>query len=338
MQVDIDRLRAAAEKATKGPWQRDDRYVMNGLIDKVVCTCEDGPLGVDADHIAACDPTTIIALCDEVERLRQELGQPLETERECERLRAENLRLTKERDWWQKTHDDLRAAVQGIVQAVLLDRVVPAVTSGNLHAVIDEALAGVRDLRAKLCDATQRISDLKVAMGDEAGWFDRFNAERAKWAEADDEIAKCREVVNATSENLHNDCARLVEERDKAEAELATKTKMLAEIHARAGVQPDGLCGILGWIYDIKQQSLSSSEQRREHRRAAEDRDKAQAEVARLRQELGQPLETERECERLRELLRQCWYWFDDHDDNRMTSFEIHKLLKEWITPKEQTK
>ena len=61
-------------------------------------------------------------------------------------------------------------------------------------------------------------------------------------------------------------------------------------------------------------------------------------EVARLRQELGQPLETERECERMRELLRQCWYWFDNHDDNRMTSFEIHKLLKEWITPKEQTK
>lgn len=60
--------------------------------------------------------------------------------------------------------------------------------------------------------------------------------------------------------------------------------------------------------------------------------DRLQADVARLRQELGQPLETERECERLRELLRQCWYWFDDHDD-RMTSAEIHKALKDVLCP-----
>lgn len=32
------------------------------------------------------------------------------------------------------------------------------------------------------------------------------------------------------------------------------------------------------------------------------------------------------ELERLREIIRQCFYWFDGHDD-RMTSSELHALL-----------
>lgn len=35
-----------------------------------------------------------------------------------------------------------------------------------------------------------------------------------------------------------------------------------------------------------------------------------------------------RELNDAREVLRQCWYWFNDHDD-RLTSSEIHRMLKE---------
>lgn len=30
------------------------------------------------------------------------------------------------------------------------------------------------------------------------------------------------------------------------------------------------------------------------------------------------------------EVLRQCWYWFDDHDD-RLPSHEIHTMLRKLV-------
>lgn len=34
--------------------------------------------------------------------------------------------------------------------------------------------------------------------------------------------------------------------------------------------------------------------------------------------------------EEMREVLRQCWYWFDDHDD-RKTGTELHDMLRKVV-------
>lgn len=96
----IDRLIALCEKATPGPWRVEsgasdypnvvlidvddgsDRYIVGN---EGFYRC-DGSDEHNADFIAACDPQTILALCaenkrltEEVERLRGEGWQPIET-------------------------------------------------------------------------------------------------------------------------------------------------------------------------------------------------------------------------------------------------------------------
>ena len=131
MTIDIDKLRAAAKAATPGPWGVLQAPHTHGSWWEIYA---DGPsrIGVlsrdnaipNGRHIAACDPTTIIALCDEVARLRQELGQPLETERECERLnqRAEELgNLLIESAKRVETAERIEAAAKAVVAAVTHD-------------------------------------------------------------------------------------------------------------------------------------------------------------------------------------------------------------------------
>lgn len=86
--LDEARLRSLAEKATKGPWQKiyyaDDPYgdidVMDDCGWRRICRIgqDDAPdhdynaqQKLNVDFIAACDPQTIIALLDELDKLRK---------------------------------------------------------------------------------------------------------------------------------------------------------------------------------------------------------------------------------------------------------------------------
>lgn len=70
---DVTSLRALAEAATVGPWQwgvtEDRRWALidSPLWPETVAQCADDD---NAAFIAAANPTTVLALCDEVERLR----------------------------------------------------------------------------------------------------------------------------------------------------------------------------------------------------------------------------------------------------------------------------
>ena len=74
--LDLTELREIAESATDGPWnlhtlRTDETHDIRGSIDDeanivIYAECEDA----DADHIATFDPPTVLALIDEVERLR----------------------------------------------------------------------------------------------------------------------------------------------------------------------------------------------------------------------------------------------------------------------------
>lgn len=86
--LEIKAIRAAAEAATPGPWMAAGPSFGEPLpkyINCVVVENEDGdvddvciaPIGCDAistsdlTYIATANPTTVIALCDEMERLRK---------------------------------------------------------------------------------------------------------------------------------------------------------------------------------------------------------------------------------------------------------------------------
>lgn len=74
MTIDIEKIRAAADKATPGPWRTNGRHIQGSPCGDIattrIFTDGDGGSLLNAAHIAACDPTTILALCDEVEKLR----------------------------------------------------------------------------------------------------------------------------------------------------------------------------------------------------------------------------------------------------------------------------
>jgi hypothetical protein len=74
--LNLTELREIAVAATDGPWnlhtlRTDETHDIRGSIDDeanivIYAECEDA----DADHIATFDPPTVLALIDEVERLR----------------------------------------------------------------------------------------------------------------------------------------------------------------------------------------------------------------------------------------------------------------------------
>ncbi len=83
--LDLTKLREIAVAATDGPWnlhtlRTDETHDIRGSIDDeanivIYAECEDA----DADHIATFDPPTVLALVDEVERLRAGIIEAHET-------------------------------------------------------------------------------------------------------------------------------------------------------------------------------------------------------------------------------------------------------------------
>ena len=78
--IDIKAIRAAAETATPGRWRvtAQGKHVVsvnNGRI----CTSPEHMTnwnwGANSNHIAIASPATVIALCDEIERLRKDAGR-----------------------------------------------------------------------------------------------------------------------------------------------------------------------------------------------------------------------------------------------------------------------
>ena len=79
-ELDLTKLREIAEAATDGPWnlhtlRTDETHDIRGSIDDeanivIYAECEDA----DAHHIATFDPPTVLALIDELERLRETLA------------------------------------------------------------------------------------------------------------------------------------------------------------------------------------------------------------------------------------------------------------------------
>ena len=89
MTIEIAKIRAAAEAATPGPWDvvGKDRYVdirfggasANEVIVKWVgfeaCDLSTRRTRANAKFIAAANPATVIAMCDEIERLRADTAR-----------------------------------------------------------------------------------------------------------------------------------------------------------------------------------------------------------------------------------------------------------------------
>lgn len=101
--LDLFKLREIAEKATEGPWEHREQEAWGEIYDEIsiqpVQEIDDSeeahvscaPLNeTDAAHIAAFDPPTVLALIDEVERLRVKLERITEisvvAQRDCDRL------------------------------------------------------------------------------------------------------------------------------------------------------------------------------------------------------------------------------------------------------------
>ena len=79
--IDTDRLRALAEAATPGPWEDvsnrygydvSETWAVEPVAPSVHNICHVTVGQRDAAYIAAADPQTVLALLDEIERLRGE--------------------------------------------------------------------------------------------------------------------------------------------------------------------------------------------------------------------------------------------------------------------------
>lgn len=82
MSTDIERLRQVAEAAAAGPWWRvpgesGADAVLSGIGESLTWDDHGGEVfkPADAEHIAAFDPPTVLALLDEVERLRGQVAR-----------------------------------------------------------------------------------------------------------------------------------------------------------------------------------------------------------------------------------------------------------------------
>lgn len=79
--INLDALALAAERATPGPWMVEcDRYKDCSVTKADLCQHERWPIASgmgpseDLTFIAACDPTTILALCAELRAAREVIG------------------------------------------------------------------------------------------------------------------------------------------------------------------------------------------------------------------------------------------------------------------------
>ena len=87
--IDIKAIKAAAEAATKGEWSWQEgtplvTKLWNGAEHSIAAVdwrtlawhedgnCAGRESGANAKHIATANPATVIALCDEIERLRKD--------------------------------------------------------------------------------------------------------------------------------------------------------------------------------------------------------------------------------------------------------------------------
>ena len=80
MTIDTTKLRELAQKAAPGPWEQNlcsiDKTWLKGRIQECVIQ-ENGPVlaitaedGETAEYVAAANPVTVLALLDEIDRLR----------------------------------------------------------------------------------------------------------------------------------------------------------------------------------------------------------------------------------------------------------------------------
>jgi hypothetical protein len=90
--IDTKRLRELAEAATRGQWEHtgwtesESNYIVDGPGDRIVAdTSESERPDADAAFIAAANPTTVLALLDEIDRLSAKVS-----DMRSERLRVES--------------------------------------------------------------------------------------------------------------------------------------------------------------------------------------------------------------------------------------------------------
>ena len=67
-QLDLDRIKELAQKATQGPWEP---HVVYWNYDSEFLVDSD----YDRDFVAGISPATVLALVTEIERLREELAK-----------------------------------------------------------------------------------------------------------------------------------------------------------------------------------------------------------------------------------------------------------------------
>lgn len=86
----IAEVRLAAERATPGPWRLEHDQMPDGapiwhirikrsigsysVISRPTSWCLEEQRADDAEYMATADPTTILRLCDEIERLEREVN------------------------------------------------------------------------------------------------------------------------------------------------------------------------------------------------------------------------------------------------------------------------
>ena len=72
MTIDTTKLRELSQNATPGPWEQINHIVFTetGDLEWVVANARSGNSIIDAEYIAAANPAAVLALLDEVDRLR----------------------------------------------------------------------------------------------------------------------------------------------------------------------------------------------------------------------------------------------------------------------------
>ncbi len=109
--LDLARLKALAEKATKGPWAADIRGrgesgawvedISSPSEKHMICWGHDyddygGMKPADADYIAACSPDVVLSLIARLEKIEQHCEEWIGADLLSASLAAEVLRLLRE--------------------------------------------------------------------------------------------------------------------------------------------------------------------------------------------------------------------------------------------------
>lgn len=81
--IDTDALRKLCKSATPGPWEQINHIVFTetGDLEWVVANARSGNSIIDAEFIAAANPATVLALLDELDRLRNVESATLQGEK-----------------------------------------------------------------------------------------------------------------------------------------------------------------------------------------------------------------------------------------------------------------